>query len=68
MRGQARRLAGARQGVPVIAHTAGVEHQRIVGVGRALWLGEDQLVVEDVKNYDGSWTEWGNSVGYPIER
>ncbi len=22
----------------------------------------------DVRNYDGSWTEWGNSVMYPIER
>jgi len=22
----------------------------------------------NVKNYDGSWTEWGNSVGTPIER
>jgi thiosulfate/3-mercaptopyruvate sulfurtransferase len=22
----------------------------------------------DVKNYDGSWTEWGNLVGAPIER
>ena len=21
----------------------------------------------DVKNYDGSWTEWGNLVGAPIE-
>ena len=25
------------------------------------------LGVEDVKNYDGSWTEWGNLVGAPIE-
>jgi thiosulfate/3-mercaptopyruvate sulfurtransferase len=22
----------------------------------------------DVKNYDGSWTEWGNLVNVPIER
>ena len=21
-----------------------------------------------VKNYDGSWTEWGNLIGVPIER
>ena len=25
------------------------------------------LGVQDVKNYDGSWTEWGNLVGAPIE-
>jgi thiosulfate/3-mercaptopyruvate sulfurtransferase len=25
------------------------------------------LGVRDVKNYDGSWTEWGNLVGAPIE-
>lgn len=25
------------------------------------------LGFEDVKNYDGSWTEWGNSVGLPIQ-
>jgi thiosulfate/3-mercaptopyruvate sulfurtransferase len=26
------------------------------------------LGVNDVKNYDGSWTEWGNLVGAPVER
>jgi thiosulfate/3-mercaptopyruvate sulfurtransferase len=26
------------------------------------------LGVNDVKNYDGSWTEWGNLVGAPIEK
>jgi thiosulfate/3-mercaptopyruvate sulfurtransferase len=26
------------------------------------------LGAEDVKNYDGSWTEWGNLVGAPIEK
>jgi len=26
------------------------------------------LGYDDVKNYDGSWTEWGNLVGAPIEK
>ena len=26
------------------------------------------LGFENVKNYDGSWTEWGNLVGVPVAR
>ena len=26
------------------------------------------LNFNNVKNYDGSWTEWGNLVGAPVEK
>src|SRR5690606_41727004 len=26
------------------------------------------LAFENARNHDGSWTEWGNSVGVPVER
>ena len=29
---------------------------------------KELLGQENVKNYDGSWTEWGNLVGVPVER
>src|SRR5918999_5478526 len=33
------------------------------------WFALTQLLgFEKVRNYDGSWTEWGNSVRVPIER
>ena len=33
------------------------------------WFALTHLLgYERVRNYDGSWTEWGNSVRVPIER
>jgi thiosulfate/3-mercaptopyruvate sulfurtransferase len=33
------------------------------------WFVLKYLVgIDNVKNYDGSWTEWGNMVGAPVER
>jgi thiosulfate/3-mercaptopyruvate sulfurtransferase len=28
---------------------------------------QELLGYDDVRNYDGSWTEWGNLVGVPIQ-
>jgi thiosulfate/3-mercaptopyruvate sulfurtransferase len=31
------------------------------------WFALNKILGYDVKNYDGSWTEYGNSVGVPVE-
>jgi hypothetical protein len=41
----------------------------VVGVISSLAAyGLPWLIVRNVKNYDGSWTEYGNLVGVPIEK
>jgi thiosulfate/3-mercaptopyruvate sulfurtransferase len=50
-------------GAPVIAYC------RIGERSAHTWFVLHELLgEEDVKNYDGSWTEWGNLVGAPIEK
>jgi thiosulfate/3-mercaptopyruvate sulfurtransferase len=55
--------AGVKRDQPVIAYC------RIGERSSHTWFVLRYLLgYKDVKNYDGSWTEWGNLVGAPVER
>jgi thiosulfate/3-mercaptopyruvate sulfurtransferase len=54
---------GVETGKPAIAYC------RIGERSAHTWFVLSELLgVEDARNYDGSWTEWGSLIGAPIER
>jgi thiosulfate/3-mercaptopyruvate sulfurtransferase len=57
------------EGKGVTADKAVVTYCRIGERSSHTWFVLTYLLGYDkVRNYDGSWTEWGNLVGAPIER
>jgi thiosulfate/3-mercaptopyruvate sulfurtransferase len=54
---------GALSGSPIIAYCRIGERSAHTWFVLRELLGQD-----DVKNYDGSWTEWGNMVNVPVEK
>lgn len=62
-----RRVLGARGAAPDLGDI--VAYCRLSHRATLLWFAMRHLLgYRNVRIYDGSWTEWGSIVGFPIER
>ena len=62
-------LAALYEGVGVGPDSAAIAYCRIGERSALTWFVLHELLgYPSVRNYDGSWTEWGSLVGVPIER
>ncbi|MBS3759887.1 sulfurtransferase [Halodesulfurarchaeum sp.] len=61
-------LAALYEDVGITSDQSVITYCRVGERSSIEWFVLDELLgFEDVQNYDGSWTEWGNTIRVPIE-
>ena len=65
----AKELSDIYRSRDILPSNEGITYCRIGERSSHSWFVLKYLLgYPDVKNYDGSWTEWGNLIGNPIEK